>query len=127
MAKGLKVKGERLKVKGEAKDRLSSTFNLLPLTFYLFFIFTFVFVVPGHAFSTSGCDGDCRKCHTLTSEETLGILKQIHSTAKIVGIQMSPVKGLWEVTLDDNGKKGIFYTDFSKKYLIAGPIVEVSS
>ena len=45
----------------------------------------------------------------------MGMLKKMNSTAKVVGIQMSPVKGLWEVTVDEEGKKGIFYTDFSKK------------
>ncbi len=90
-------------------------------------LLTFFFPVPGHTFSEGGCDGDCKKCHTLTNEEALGILKKIHSTGKIAGIQISPVKGLWEVSVDDNGKKGIFYTDFSKRFLVAGPIVEVSS
>lgn len=91
------------------------------------FCFVFICAAPAYSFSESGCDGDCRKCHTLTKEEAGDILKKLHSNAKVSGVQMSPVKGLWEVTLDDNGKKGIFYTDFSKKFLIAGPIIEINS
>ena len=101
------------------------TFRLLPLALCLLFIF--VYAVPGYSFSEGGCDGDCKKCHTLTNDEALGILKKMHSNATVAGIQISPVKGLWEVTVDDSGKKAIFYTDFSKKYLLAGPIIEVSS
>lgn len=83
--------------------------------------------VPAHSFSESGCDGDCKKCHSLTNEDVMGMLMKMNSAAKVIGIQMSPVKGLWEVTIDDRGRKGIFYTDFSKKFMIAGPIVELDN
>ncbi len=86
-------------------------------------VILFFNAVPAHTFSASGCDGDCRKCHSITTEDVMGMLKKMKSNAKIAGIQMSPVKGLWEVTLDDMGTKRIFYTDFSKKFFIAGPIV----
>jgi thiol:disulfide interchange protein DsbC len=51
----------------------------------------------------------------------------MNSNAKVLGIQLSPVKGLWEVSIDDNGRRGIFYTDFSKKFMISGPIVELDN
>ncbi len=87
-------------------------------------VILFFNTVPAHAFSESGCDGDCKKCHSITNEDVVGMLKKMNSSAKIIGIQLSPVKGLWEVTIEDKGRKGIFYTDFSKKFMIAGPIVE---
>src|SRR5208282_1220423 len=90
-------------------------------------VILFFNAVPSHSFSESGCDGDCKKCHSLTNEDVMGMLKKMNSTAKVVGIQMSPVKGLWEVTIDEEGRKGIFYTDFSKKFMIAGPIVELDN
>jgi len=86
-------------------------------------VILFFNAVPAHTFSESGCDGDCKKCHSITNDDVMGMLKKMNSNAKIVGVQMSPVKGLWEVTLDDKGRKGIFYTDFSKKFMVAGPIV----
>src|SRR5208337_1834822 len=86
-------------------------------------VILFFYAVPAHTFSESGCDGDCKKCHSITNEDVMGMLKQMNSDATIVGIQMSPVKGLWEVTVDDKGRKGVFYTDFSKKFMVAGPIV----
>ncbi len=90
-------------------------------------VILFFSAVPSHAFSESGCDGDCKKCHSITNDDVMAMLKKINSNAKVIGIQMSPVKGLWEVTFDSMGRKGIFYTDFSKKFMIAGPIVEVDN
>ncbi len=81
-----------------------------------------------YAFSANGCEGDCRKCHTLSSKDVSGMLKKMNlSHAKVLNIQLSPVKSLWEISVDDNGKKGVFYMDFSRKYVIPGPIIEVGT
>jgi len=94
-------------------------------TVFLFLTFTSTFA---YSFSNGGCEGDCKKCHSLSTQEVNGILKKMNlSRAKILNIQLSPVKSLWEIHIDDNGKRGIFYVDFSKKYLIAGPIFEVDT
>lgn len=84
------------------------------------------FVSSSHAFS--GCEENCQKCHSLSSEEVQLILKKIKATeAKILKIQMSPIKGLWEVDIENKGQRGLLYVDFSKKYLVAGSIVEVDA
>ncbi len=81
-----------------------------------------------YAFSQGGCEGDCRKCHALSNKEANGILKKMNIPgAKIIDVQQSPVKSLWEISIDDKGKRGIFYVDFSKQYVIPGPIVEVGT
>jgi thiol:disulfide interchange protein DsbC len=81
-----------------------------------------------YAFSANGCEGDCRKCHTLSSQDVAGMLKKMNlSHAKVLDTKLSPVKSLWEISVDDNGKKGVFYTDFSKKFIIPGPIIEVGT
>lgn len=83
------------------------------------------------SFSTGGCEGDCKKCHSLSKKEVSDILGKLKLTnAKILNIQLSPVKSLWEVTLEDAAKPGqpkLIYIDFSKKHIIAGAIVEVAS
>ena len=92
------------------------------------FLFPSLYGKSASAFSSGGCDGDCKKCHTLTSREVGGMLRKMHlADAKIIGIRVSPVKSLWEISVDDKGKRGVFYVDFSKKYLLPGPIVEVST
>lgn len=98
---------------------------------YIFFLFILsFFILPdlSLAFSESGCDADCKKCHTLNYQELNNILKKLNlSHTKVTNVQLSPAKGLWEVTVDDKGKKGIFYVDFSKKYIVVGNIIEIET
>lgn len=80
------------------------------------------------AFSPTGCGDDCKKCHSITQQEVEGVLKEINlSHGKIISIKLSPVKSLWEVSIDDKGKKGILYIDFSKKYILSGSILELAT
>jgi thiol:disulfide interchange protein DsbC len=37
------------------------------------------------------------------------------------------VRSLWEITLDNKGERGLFYVDFSKKFVVVGNIIEVAS
>jgi len=65
---------------------------------------------------------------SLSIYEVQNILIKIkRPDAKILSIQMSPVKGLWEVTIENKGQFEMFYVDFSKTYLIPGPIIEVNT
>jgi thiol:disulfide interchange protein DsbC len=83
---------------------------------------------PIQAFSPTGCEGDCAKCHTINTQEVRGILQGLKiAQAEVLEIQMSPIKGLWEVTVNDRGKRGVLYVDFSKQYILPGPIVEVKT
>jgi thiol:disulfide interchange protein DsbC len=76
----------------------------------------------------SGCETDCNKCHSLSNKEVKLILEKIKAgDARILRIGMSPVKGLWEVDIENKGHRGLFYVDFSKKYLISGSVVEVNA
>ena len=76
----------------------------------------------------SGCETECSNCHSLSKEEAKDILRQMKvSHAEVLKIQLSPVKGLWEVSINDKGTRGIFYIDFSKEFLVPGPIIELKS
>lgn len=98
------------------------------LCFLLLTAYFLLIIGNAYSFSNGGCEGDCKKCHSLSTQEVNGILKKINlSRAKILNIQLSPVKSLWEIHIDDNGKKGIFYVDFSKKFLLSGSIIEVDT
>jgi len=68
------------------------------------------------------------KCHSLSSEEAQQILGKLGaSQAKAMDIKISPVKGLWEVVIEDKGTRGIMYVGFSKRHVVAGPVFEVDS
>ncbi len=80
------------------------------------------------AFGQGGCDGDCDKCHSLTKAEAVDIMNRLKvPEPKVTSIRMSPVKGLWEVSIDSNGKSGLLYIPFSKHYVVQGQIVEVAT
>lgn len=76
-----------------------------------------------YGFSSKG--EDCSKCHTLSKDEAAALLKDLVPNVKVLEISMSPVKGVWEVDIEAGGKKGPAYVDFSKKYLVAGSIIEI--
>jgi thiol:disulfide interchange protein DsbC len=103
----------------------------LGIALFLFGFALIVWVTPQkslQAFSPTGCEGDCTKCHTINNQDVKGILQDLKITqAEVLGIQMSPIKGLWEVTINDRGKRGVLYVDFSKSYILPGPIIEVKT
>ncbi len=74
-----------------------------------------------------GCGAkDCMECHSLSKQDASGMLKKLNAGhVKVLDIQVSPVKGLWEVTIDDKGQRGVLYIDFSKSYIVSGSIIAV--
>jgi thiol:disulfide interchange protein DsbC len=85
-----------------------------------------VYVSPVFAFG--GCEENCQKCHSLSKQEVQQIFGKLQAPeAKVLDIKMSKLKGLWEVTLDNNGQTGIMYVGFSKKYIVGGPIFEIDT
>ncbi len=86
------------------------------------------FLLNGSAYSFGGCEENCRKCHSLDQREVRGILEKMKAPdVKVLDIKMSPVRGLWEVSVEDNGSRGVMYVGFSKKYIISGPIYEIET
>ena len=84
--------------------------------------------VRAEAFSQKGPEADCKKCHTLSAEEATSILGQLGATqVKVLEVSASPLAGLWEVSVEDRGRGGLVYIDFSKKYLVSGSIIEVAT
>lgn len=87
-----------------------------------------ILLMCGNAFAFGGCESDCKKCHSLKASEVTHILAKLHAPkAKVLGIKMSPIKGLWQVTIDENGRRGVLYVGFSKKYVVGGSIFEVDT
>jgi len=74
-----------------------------------------------YGFSQKG--QDCSKCHSLKKEEAASLLKSFDPKIKVLDIRSGPVKYLWEVDFETNGKKGLVYIDFPKKNLFSGNII----
>ena len=68
---------------------------------------------------------DCSKCHTLNSTEARDLLKNFFPDVQVLDIRVSPSSGLWEIYSESGGRKGLLYLDFSKKYLLPGPLLLV--
>lgn len=92
-------------------------------------VLSFIFLAPAisilamgtaFAFQGAGCGQDCASCHTLSKDEAKKLIKADVFKAEIGDIKMSPVKGLWEVEITQNGQKFVVYMDFAKKYLVEG-------
>ena len=104
---------------------------------YFIFLLAGVFFAPVffqntsnsvQAFDKTGCEMDCQKCHVLTRQEIKEVLKDLKAPdAEILKVQLSPVRGLWEIAIDNKGKSGLFYLDFSKKFIVSGSIIEVKT
>jgi len=81
---------------------------------------------PAPAMTGDGCgSGACTDCHSLSREEAVKILGG--NVDNVLSVDMSPVRGLWEVAVEKDGKRWPLYVDFSKNYVVAGQIVQVST
>ncbi|MGD8353472.1 MAG: DsbC family protein [Pseudomonadota bacterium] len=69
--------------------------------------------------------GKCSDCHRIDISETREILKDFVDEVHEVGY--SEVPGLYIVdATGKNGKRGLLYMDFSKKFILAGTLVSIS-
>ena len=88
-------------------------------------IIALALTAPAFAMSTgAGCGGDCASCHAISLEEAKGILKEIGT---VQAVKPAAVRGLYEVTLEKDGKTGIAFLDYGKKHIIGGPVFEIAS
>lgn len=77
------------------------------------------FLFMGSSAYAMGCGGECASCHALSQQEAARLLAKV-GTVKTV--KMASVRGLYELTLERDGRQGIAYLDYGKKHLMAGPI-----
>lgn len=66
----------------------------------------------------------CFSCHSLTIAEAGTIFKGL---GEVKAVKMSPVKGLYEVTVQQGNRQAVAYLDFSKKLLVPGPIFDTTT
>ena len=69
------------------------------------------------------CGGDCYSCHSLGVKEATELTSPLNVTVK--SVTPSPLNGLFEVKAERDGKEGIIFVDFAKKYLMQGVMVKI--
>ncbi len=78
------------------------------------------------AMQADGCGaGECKDCHSMTIKEAKGLLKGM--VEKVNDVQFSEVGGLWEVDVENKGKRFPLYLDFSKQFLINGQVIRIAT
>lgn len=63
----------------------------------------------------------------MTTSEALNALQEIIPDVKVLGVNATPIHGLFEVAVETKGQKGIIYLDSSRQYLISGSIVHIAT
>jgi thiol:disulfide interchange protein DsbC len=82
----------------------------------------------GPAFAFKEGAQTCIKCHTLNERDLVPMLEKVNlQGARILSIQMSPIKGLWEVAVENRNQRFVIYVDFSKKYIGPGPFIDYAN
>lgn len=95
------------------------------MTRYLVVGFLLLVAAYAYAAGEDGCadsathSQDCSRCHVLTTQEAGRLMEGL---GEIKAVRHAQVKGLYEVTVVNSGKQGIAYIDYSKKYIMSGPI-----
>lgn len=97
-------------------------FKAVLLNFLL--LFCLLPVADSYGFEARG--QDCSKCHILSNSEAKDLLTRIIPDAKILDIRLSPVRGFWEVYLEQKGRQGLVYIDFAKKHFFSGPLISIA-
>ncbi len=69
-----------------------------------------------------GCASDCLSCHSMSRDDAGKLLKVDDFDAKVLDVKMSPVKGLWQVDVEQGGRSIVVYIDFAEEYLVQGQL-----
>lgn len=76
--------------------------------------------------SGDGCgEGKCTDCHSLSRQEAGSLFGGM--VAGALDVRGSKVSGLWAMDVEKQGRKIPAYVHFSKRFLIAGDVVEIQS
>jgi thiol:disulfide interchange protein DsbC len=104
------------------------THREIRIKLFVLILITCAFVPLAHGFGTGaeGCSGDCTACHTVKKEEAAAIVKGLDPASIVESVGPSPVRGLYQVVVTKGNDTAIVYLDFSKKYLIAGRVIDTA-
>lgn len=82
---------------------------------------------PAFGFGTGaeGCSGDCTACHKVTLNEVKEIFKKLDQGVSVEEISPAPARGLYQITLKKDAQVSIVYMDFSKNFLLGGPLIDI--
>lgn len=77
------------------------------------------------AFAAEGCGHECASCHALSKEDAQKAIAKLPGT-KVLRVADAPVRGLWELSVEQSGKKKVLYLDYGKQNIIQGKIISMN-
>lgn len=98
----------------------------LAKSFLLLLSTVLLFAAPASAMSAQGCGGDCASCHKLTLQEANQLLKN-KNIGTVKSVKPAPVRGLYELSIQQGGQTVTGYLDYGKKHLIGGQIFDLTT
>jgi len=109
-------------------DMLYFSMRKYILTFIPVFFVSCLLIAPC-VYGNERADHDCTKCHQITNDEALNVLKKDIGIpdVRVIGVRPGPLKGLWEIAFEAESRKGIGYLDFSKQKIIFGSILQIKT
>ena len=64
----------------------------------------------------------------LSEEDMISILKSFNMPqARVLSIRTSPIDGMWEVAIENEGQRFVVYVDSSKRYITPGPFIDYAN
>jgi len=67
---------------------------------------------------------NCASCHSLSKEEAGAVLKDLGT---VKDVKMSPIKGLYEITIQHDNRQAVIYLDYGKKLVAPGPVFDIAA
>lgn len=67
---------------------------------------------------------NCAACHSLSKEEAGAVLKDLGT---VKDVKMSPIKGLYEISIQHDNRQAVIYLDFGKKLVAPGPVFDIAA
>ena len=77
------------------------------------------------AYKKEGCGADCKECHKLKKKEASRLLKNFR--AKVLNVDFGPIKGMWQVEVEQDGERFPVYIHYSKKYVFSGDVINIKT
>ncbi|WP_243373068.1 DsbC family protein [Geotalea sp. SG265] len=88
-------------------------------------IMSVLFAGSASAMPKEGCGGNCAGCHSLSVKEANTLVKGLGG--RVTQVKFPAMRGVWELDMEKDGKKGVAYVDYGKKHIIPGPIFSLAT
>ncbi|MDR3580924.1 MAG: DsbC family protein [Oryzomonas sp.] len=86
---------------------------------------TLLVIFCSASFAAEGHGTDCTSCHSLSVQDASELLKNTGGMVK--SVKPAPVKGLFELLVEKDGRTGIIYVDYAKKILMQGFAIDLAT